>query len=121
MENLIVYNTVICEECGEEIKSGILNLCDHLEVCKRNAPNKNIDHHRYVEAMDRILKRKKTEIDLLLRKMTKEESEKLSEIQLLPMIRGYHTSQSTKEESDFLNEMRLKYKNAPVRKMKVCK
>ncbi len=37
--------THICEDCGEEIERGILNLVNHHSLCKRNAPNSDIEKH----------------------------------------------------------------------------
>ena len=36
----------ICTDCGEEYECGLLSFCNHIVVCKKDAPNESIEYHR---------------------------------------------------------------------------
>lgn len=68
--------TYICEKCGKELPTGLLNAIKHSDECKRDAPNSSIASHKVellAKELDKEYQKQEKEFERIFAKMTKEE------------------------------------------------
>lgn len=73
-----ILTTDICTECGDEIESGLMNAVNHSIDCRYDAPNEDIEVHRFITKSNEIKKKKEKMFKPTWKKMTHNEQMKLT-------------------------------------------
>lgn len=72
------FTTDICTECGDEIESGLMNAVNHSRDCRYDAPNEDIEVHRFITKSNEIKKKKEKMFKPIWKKMTYKEQIQLT-------------------------------------------